>query len=211
MTLPASGAISLNQIATEFGGSAPHSISEYYRGGGLTPSTTTEAVTASSTSSSSSGTGRGSGYTTSPNWNSGSHIMNFTEWADNGTSGTVNTSQVVNRTGTYHLVCTGFYSTGDPGMTKTHTVRVNGSQVAGSPVTQTQSGSSTENPSTTLSFSASANDTITIVCSWTSRGWASGSQTLYADNGSRSFTVSTNTGVPTSGVITIEDFYNASA
>lgn len=33
MTLPASGSISLSQIATEFGGSAPHSLSEYYRGG----------------------------------------------------------------------------------------------------------------------------------------------------------------------------------
>lgn len=35
MTLPASGSISLSQIATEFGGSAPHSLTEYYRGGSL--------------------------------------------------------------------------------------------------------------------------------------------------------------------------------
>ena len=52
MALPSSGSISLNQIATEFGGSAPHSVSEYYRGGGRVPSTTTEVVTPSSTSSS---------------------------------------------------------------------------------------------------------------------------------------------------------------
>ena len=30
MPLPSSGTISLNDIATEFGGTAPHSISEYY-------------------------------------------------------------------------------------------------------------------------------------------------------------------------------------
>jgi len=33
MALQSSGAISLNQIATEFGGTAPHSMSEYLKGG----------------------------------------------------------------------------------------------------------------------------------------------------------------------------------
>lgn len=35
MTLPTSGPLSLQDIAGEFGGSAPHSLSEYYAGGGL--------------------------------------------------------------------------------------------------------------------------------------------------------------------------------
>ena len=35
MTLPASGAISINSLVGEYGGSAPHSLSEYYKGGGL--------------------------------------------------------------------------------------------------------------------------------------------------------------------------------
>ena len=36
MTLPASGnAISINSLVGEYGGSAPHSMSEYYKGGGL--------------------------------------------------------------------------------------------------------------------------------------------------------------------------------
>lgn len=39
MTLPASGAISMTMIREEFGGAAPDSISEYYRGGGLVPNT----------------------------------------------------------------------------------------------------------------------------------------------------------------------------
>jgi hypothetical protein len=37
MALPGSGALSLNDIQTEFGGSNPILITEYYRGGGLVP------------------------------------------------------------------------------------------------------------------------------------------------------------------------------
>ena len=40
MAIPSSGAISLQTIATEFGGSTPHSLSEYYAGGGLVPAGT---------------------------------------------------------------------------------------------------------------------------------------------------------------------------
>jgi hypothetical protein len=39
--LPSSGALSINDIAGVMGGTAPHSLSEYYRGGGLVPSTKT--------------------------------------------------------------------------------------------------------------------------------------------------------------------------
>lgn len=39
MPLPSSGEISLGDIQTEFGGSNPISISEYYKGGGLVPDT----------------------------------------------------------------------------------------------------------------------------------------------------------------------------
>tara|TARA_B100002019_G_scaffold292144_1_gene314360 strand:+ start:2080 stop:2694 length:615 start_codon:yes stop_codon:yes gene_type:complete len=35
MTLQSSGAISINDLVGEYGGSAPHSLSEYYKGGGL--------------------------------------------------------------------------------------------------------------------------------------------------------------------------------
>ena len=37
MTLPTSGPLSINDIAGEFGGTAPHSMNEYYAGGGLVP------------------------------------------------------------------------------------------------------------------------------------------------------------------------------
>lgn len=37
MAIKASGPLSFSDIVTEFGGAAPHSLSEYYRGGGLVP------------------------------------------------------------------------------------------------------------------------------------------------------------------------------
>jgi hypothetical protein len=37
MALPSSGALSLDDIQTEFGGSNPIGINEYYAGGGLVP------------------------------------------------------------------------------------------------------------------------------------------------------------------------------
>lgn len=44
MTLQTSGSISLSELASEFGGSAPHSLSEYYRGGANVPTTITTGV-----------------------------------------------------------------------------------------------------------------------------------------------------------------------
>ena len=48
MALPGSGAISIGQIATEFGGGAPHSLSEYYRNGALVPNYTQNSGIATS-------------------------------------------------------------------------------------------------------------------------------------------------------------------
>ena len=39
MTLPSSGTITLSQIVAEFGGTAPHSLTEYYRGGAYVANT----------------------------------------------------------------------------------------------------------------------------------------------------------------------------
>ena len=43
MALPASGTITLDDLQTEFGGSNPISLSEYYRGGSLVPDTATNS------------------------------------------------------------------------------------------------------------------------------------------------------------------------
>ena len=49
MTLQSSGTISLNQIATEYGGDAPHSLLEYYKSAdnNYVPAILNETVTAS--------------------------------------------------------------------------------------------------------------------------------------------------------------------
>ena len=39
MALPSSGVLTLNDIQTEFGGTNPIDLSDYYRGGGLVPDT----------------------------------------------------------------------------------------------------------------------------------------------------------------------------
>lgn len=44
MTLQTSGTISLTDIAGEFGGSVPHGLNEYYKGGGSVPSTVGNAA-----------------------------------------------------------------------------------------------------------------------------------------------------------------------
>lgn len=48
MALPASGTLALTTIATEFGDSAPHSMSEFYRGGGLVPDSAGNSAVAAS-------------------------------------------------------------------------------------------------------------------------------------------------------------------
>lgn len=45
MVLPLSGPLTMQDIATEFGGTVPHSLSEYYRNGGLVPSNNTGVPT----------------------------------------------------------------------------------------------------------------------------------------------------------------------
>ncbi len=45
MAIPVSGPVSILDLATEFGGTAPHSMSEYYRGGGLVPNNNTGVPT----------------------------------------------------------------------------------------------------------------------------------------------------------------------
>lgn len=211
MTLPSSGAISIGDLASEFGGSAPHSLSEYYRGGGLVPSTKQSTVTATSTGSTQSGTVfRGVPFEQNPPiFNSGNNIMFAYIWADNGNTGNFTTTQQINVSGTYRLTASTFLSTGDPGLTCSHTVSVNGSQVGS--VSFSQSGSDPQTPSQVLSFSASSGQTITTSCTWGSRGHAAGQQTLNGDAGQRYITVNSNTGVPSSGLITLEDFYGSSA
>ena len=52
MALQSSGAISFGNLASEFGGSTPHSLSEYYSGGANVPTTVARDADAPSLSGS---------------------------------------------------------------------------------------------------------------------------------------------------------------
>jgi hypothetical protein len=200
MTLQSSGAISIANLASEYGGSAPHSLNEYYKGGSLVPSTVAETVTAASMSGSVYD-GRGGIYTTYPAINSGGYIYRSYTWADNGYTGTGNISWTVNKTGTYHYQ--GTYYIQNATRTATHTWYVAGSQVATYTLT---AGNNTA--STTGSFSVTAGQTVNVQVSWPSAGWAScglyfgGS--AYNNN---SVQTAANGNVPTSGAVSLTDFY----
>ena len=45
MAIKSSGSLSITEIVDEFGGSTPHSLSEYYRNGGAVPANNTNVPT----------------------------------------------------------------------------------------------------------------------------------------------------------------------
>ena len=204
MTLPSSGTLSLSQIQTEFTGSTPISMSEYYKSGGngYVPSTVPELVTAASLAGSNSTNERGAqfgGYNPAINTTTPSGIYTHQLWADNGRTGSVNRTFTVNKTGTYNIYF-GWYSYSK---TAPLTVQVNGSNVYYATLTSYNS-----TVSTTGTFTASSGDTIGIITSFPSSGW-SGHYTYIGGNSysSRNIDQAVNSGIPTSGALDISDFY----
>jgi hypothetical protein len=207
MTLQSSGSvISLSQIASEFGGSAPHSMSEYYKNAGLVPSTATEAVTASSLGGSNSTNLRYpaiGGY--DPQINTFSRLYTQALWGDNGSTITFDRNFTVNKTGTYNYYV-GYYIQGSG--TATVTMYVNGSQVR----SHSLSVGYNTTTSATNTLSVSSGQVIRTVGSGPSSGWA----VIYVYVGGSSYnnssiTISSNANVPTSSLISMSNFYGASA
>jgi len=205
MTLPSSGTLSLSQIQTEFTGSNPISMSEYYKSGGngYVPTTVPELVTAASLAGSNSTNLRGpqfGGYNPAINSTTPSGIYTHQLWADNGSTGTVNRTFTVNKTGTYNIYF-GWYSYS---LTAPLTVQVNGSNVYYATLTSYNSTVSTSG-----TFTASSGDTIGIITSFPSSGW-SGHYTYIGGNSStsRNIDIAVNSGIPVSGnPLAISDFY----
>jgi len=205
MALQNSGTIKLSEVQAEHGGSNPISMSEYFRGVGID---STETVDSTSTATASNYSGnvqnvRGSGYNTNPAINpSSSEIYSHVAWADNGGINTGDVQFNVDTTGTYNVSVGGHYSNG--GLTKTHTVFVNGTQEE--TLTTTFTGGS-QNISNILSVDCEAGDLMRITCTWNSGGWASSSVSVSSTIASTD-TNNINTGCPTSGTITMSDFYS---
>ena len=205
MTLPSSGTLSLSDLQGEFGGSNPISMSEYYKSGGngYVPTTVPELVTAASLAGSNSTNLRGpqfGGYNPAINSTTPSGIYTHQLWADNGSTGTVNRTFTVNKTGTYNIYF-GWYSYS---LTAPLTVQVNGSNVYYATLTSYNS-----TVSNTGSFTASSGDTIGIITSFPSSGW-SGHYTFIGGNSysSRNIDIAVNSGIPVSGnPLAISDFY----
>ena len=205
MTLPSSGTLSLSDLQTEFTGSNPISMSEYYKSGGngYVPTTVPELVTAASLAGSNSTNLRGpqfGGYNPAINSTTPSGIYTHQLWADNGSTGTVNRTFTVNKTGTYNIYF-GWYSYS---LTAPLTVQVNGSNVYYATLTSYNS-----TVSNTGSFTASSGDTIGIITSFPSSGW-SGHYTFIGGNSysSRNIDIAVNSGIPVSGnPLAISDFY----
>jgi len=205
MSLQSSGAISLSDIQTEFGGTNPISVSEYYKDGENVPSTVAETVTASSLSTSESGGNAGwggvfwryyeNGSGPIPTINSGSNIYISSFWTDVGWTSGNSTSDIslqVDTTGSY-IATVGGYNTGG---TRSMTVYVNG----------TSQGSASYG---SVSFTANSGDTIRLYSTMnTISNYNACTTTLTTDNGDRDMSVTVNTNVPTSGVIDMSDFYD---
>ena len=205
MALQGSGTIKFSEIQTEHGGSNPISLSEYYRGAGV-DSTETVDATLIATASSYSGSVqnvRGAGYNSNPAINpSSSQIYSHVAWADNGGVNSGDVQFTVNKTGTYTVNVGGHYSNG--GLTKTHTVFVEGVQQA--TLTTTFTGGS-QNISQGLSVDCTAGDLMRITCTWNSGGWASSSVSV-SNQVASTTTSNINTGLPTSGTVAMSDYYS---
>jgi hypothetical protein len=180
-------------------------MSEYYKSGGngYVPTTVPELVTAASLAGSNSTNLRGpqfGGYNPAINSTTPSGIYTHQLWADNGSTGTVNRTFTVNKTGTYNIYF-GWYSYS---LTAPLTVQVNGSNVYYATLTSYNSTVSTSG-----TFTASSGDTIGIITSFPSSGW-SGHYTYIGGNSStsRNIDIAVNSGIPVSGnPLAISDFY----
>jgi len=203
MALQTSGAISMDNIRTEFGDTGSIALSECYKGGSIIPSTSTNTATAGSLAFSSSHSGRG-GVDTGPNWN-GSSLLCYSLWSDNGAASVQTWSFTVNKTGTYHYYYGYYY--GGFGSTNTATIVLakNGTDVLNQGLSSNDSTNSH-----TGSCAVTAGDTISGSFSGRSAGWSANSFMMGGDSYStRTITVNVNANVPTSGTIDLNDFYGA--
>lgn len=217
MTLQSSGAISLSDVQTEFGGSNPISMSEYYNGGSFVPSTLQEAVTPSNLTITANHNQRSAfpqfwfGPTISSSYNQGGYtgtaLYAHQLWSDNGTTGTQDCSFNVNKTGTYSYYCA-YY--GEYFNSGNFYFYVNGSLVASHTQFGVSNGGST---SSTGTFSVTnTSHLIRVYSTYPSSGWSA--STVYIGGSgynNRTISVAGNTTVPSSGTLNVSDFYGGQA
>ena len=209
MALQSSGPISINNIATEFGGTVPHAISEYYKGGGLVPSTISEAVTASSLTGSYAPNARYpaiGGY--DPQINTFNRLYTHALWGDNGSVGSMDMSFTVSKTGTYNYYFGWFIQNSNAASGNTY-FYANGVLIA----THNNAGSNNNTVSVTGTLSLSAGQTIRVRNDgFPSAGWSAHTVRIGGSTYNNAFIDSAaNTNIPTSGVISFNNFYDGTS
>jgi hypothetical protein len=209
MALQSSGPISLNNIATEFGGTVPHAMSEYYKGGGLVPSTIPEAVTASSLSGSYAPNARYpaiGGY--DPQINTQSRLYTHALWGDNGSTGSMDMTFYVNKTGTYNYYFGWFIQNANTYSGNTY-FYANGSLID----THNLYTTSNNTNSVTGTLSLSAGQAIRVRNDgFPSAGWSA--HTVYIGGSTYNniyIDSAANANIPTSGVISFNNFYDGTS
>jgi hypothetical protein len=213
MTLQSSGAISLNQIATEYGGDAPHSLLEYYKSAdnNYVPAILNETVTASNlTQNSLNHINRGV-YTRTPivNYTSGNktYLYYHSLWHDNGATGTSNYQFTVSHTGTY--TCGGSNMRQQSSGSATYKIFLDGTLEE----QWTSSGNNSFGSIQTRTFTITdTSQVIKITSSWPSSGWG-GCVVRIGGSDYDVNTVSTtvNANVPLAsvgGAVSINNFYS---
>lgn len=204
MTLQASGAISLSEIQTEYGGENPISMSEYYKSGGngYVPTTVSVDVTPSSLSATYSNARPYSQYfhaptigtSSLPDGYDGSSLYSHKLWADNSSAESCNSTFYVDQVGTYS-----YYIVPYAANTGTYNkLYVNGSEVA-------SHGSSGSGTFSITDTSHAINVVAYFVpgAGWSSNAWYIGGSAY----NSRSIDDPANEDVPTSGGLSLSNYY----
>lgn len=225
MAIKQSGSLSFkNDIRAEFGGTTPHSMSEYYRGGSLVRSILSSVIqgTASGLSTTDirgaapiyrpiSGTwqflvdAQGTTLGTVPNVSEDDNIFRSVFWsqARNGEPDVVGEvyTFTIDQAGTYTLYLRGF-ATGDTAIRTNVNITVDGTNAG-----------SLNGSNDSLTFTADANDTIVIQATINATdNYLQGLDVRVEGSlGGRRLPVTqeTNTGIPESDTISFSDFYGA--
>jgi hypothetical protein len=205
MTLQASGAISFSDLQTEFGGSNPIGMDEYYKDGSYVSSGFTGTGDASSLSTLLDQVGGrstvfwraayGAGYYPYINNNDRFYSHNF--WTDGEwTSGTayLNTQFTLDQAGDYKVVLSGY----NTGASRTLAIYIDGVLKT----TLTSLGSS-------YSFTLTGSAVIQLNSTMNTIGNYNAHQAdVYSSTNNRQISYTLNEDIPTSGVLSMDDFYN---
>jgi hypothetical protein len=205
MTLQTSGAISLGDMGTEFSDTQPHSMSEFYSGGSIVSSSYSFTGTASGLSIPSSSFGSRGGYDRGPGINSSTELYYHVRWCD-GCSQSATIEFTIDNAGTYIFRMGGFLQAG--GQYTDNEIWVNGTKIHDFTVPYSVYGTNEEDKTVTVSAGASIK--LVVYMSALGNTWQSTNAYVYGSTaGSKTVSASGNDNVPTSGEISISDFYGA--